>query len=226
VTKRLKFARIDAPWIEEITWIYQHHGFFENVRSADPKLVDKIVKAFEKRYGRPPKWNTPYENERLLALDTDRTSTLPLLDMDRQPPLKGLYATAVAEWARIAGIKATKIREVPDPKKGKVRVELVVGGKKHELAAKLYRHGQFDLTILRAMNKLMPKGRALYVVRTDGHAPMPLIVPLGPKAPRDLQVSFGLHVWGPDDWKKMAQVFADREASWAEEEDEDDYDDE
>src|SRR5689334_1114564 len=94
-----RFSRSDAPWIEETAWIYMEQGLFKKFPN-DAKLVDRVVKAFEARYGRPPKWNTPHENERLLALDTDRASTLPLLDLDRQPPLKGLYATAAGEWAR------------------------------------------------------------------------------------------------------------------------------
>ena len=220
-----RFSRVDAPWIEETAWIYMECGLFAKFPN-DKKLVDRVVKAFEQRYGRPPKWNTPYENERLLALDSDRTSTLPLLDMDRQPPLKGLYATAVAEWARIAGLKVSKVRERVDAAKHKVRVELVAGGKKHELEAKLYRHGQFDLTILKQMNKLMPKGRTLHVIRSDGHQPVTLIVPLDAKARTEFQVDRGIRVWDPSDWKKMAQVFADREEQWAEEEDDDEDDDE
>lgn len=214
---KARFSRQDAPWIEETAWIYMEHGFFKKFPN-DAKLVDRVVKAFEARYGRPPKWNTPHENERLLALDEARTSTLPLLDHDRQPPLQGLYATAIAEWARIAGLRASKIREVPAANGRNVNVELVVGGKKRALTAKLYQHGQFDLTILQQMNKLLPKDRALYVVRSDGHEPVTLIVRLDAKGKRDIETSRGIRFWGPADWKKMTQVFGDREKEWVAEE--------
>jgi hypothetical protein len=213
-----RFSSRDAPWIEETAWIYMHHGLYQQFPN-DKKLVDRVVKAFERRYGRPPKWNTPHENERLIALDTERASTLPLLDLDRQPQLEGLYVTAVTEWARIAGLRASKIRESIDGRK--VRIELVVGGKKRELTARLYRHGQFDLTILTQMNKLVPKGRALRVVESNGHEPITLIVSLDAKGARDIQVNRGVRFWGPPDFKRMTAVFADREKHWAAEADDD-----
>lgn len=213
-----KFSRADAPWIEETAWIYMHHGLFEQFKN-DKTLVDRVVKAFEKRFGRPPKWNTPYENERLLAL-SGRASTLPLLDLDQQPPLKGLYVTAVTEWARMAGLRVSKVRE--EVRGSKVRIELVLGGKKRELTARLYRHGQFDLSVLGQMNKLVPAARKLQVVRSDGQQPVTLIVSIDAKGMAELRTDRGIKFWGTADFKKMKQVFDAREEEW----DEEGYDDE
>lgn len=211
-----KFSKADAPWIEETAWIFMAAGFFKQFKN-DAKLVPNVVKAFEKAYGRPPVWNTPYENERLLSLDTERASLLPLLDLDRQPPLEGLYAKALTDWARISAgsFPARKVRERWDTKRRKVQVDLHVRGAAHTLTPRVYRHGQFDMSILRAVNKLVAKPYALHVIRTDNALPGTLVVALRRADATEFQVHRGIRVFAPADFAKMKSIFTQRERDWA-----------
>jgi hypothetical protein len=215
------FAKRDAGWVEETVRIYQSAGFLPRFAAKSTQaLVADVVSAFTERFGRPPKWGTPFDNQRILILDEEHVFFRPLLDVDHSPPLRGLYEATLREWAAISfgAFPAKDIREEWSKDGAKLKVHLKLGRNAIELRPRVYQHGQFDLTILRAVDKLLPaKGRRFRLFENRGDEDQTLIICVDARHAGDFERNREWRFYGPKNWAMMKTVFGEREASFEDE---------
>lgn len=212
------FAKRDSEWVAETVWMYQAAGFLPRFKTTSKSdLVASVVTAFTAKFGRPPKWGTPFDNQRIIILDEANVFFRPLLDVDHSPPLRGLYEATLREWAAISfgAFPATEIREEWSANGKKLNVHLKLGRERVVLRPTVYQHEQFDLTVLRAVDALLPnKGRRFSLFKNAGDLDQALVICIDDRHRGDFERNREWRFYGPKDWALMKTVFREREESY------------
>lgn len=201
-----------AAGAQELEWIVKTRLSLTKAAALLSDEADDpatLGRRFFERFRRPVTPKRKDEELALAALDRARAWFGPLLDLERQPPLKGLYAATIAEWAKMLRPSERLMRPKEQWKKREVRVSFVADGRPVAVTGRAYRSGHFDLRIVQALNDALPsKPRKLEVARTE-HLDV-LVIALSPKE----KAALAKRKWRFFDAKafdEMASVYEERE---------------
>ncbi len=154
------FARTPSPEHEETVRVLIEHGADPTQKNSEGMTPAAIAKsaALKKLLngGQAPS-----------TISFRSFGVADLVDLDRQPPLKGLYKAFFAKLAKISNgafaPKAVKEKWSKD----EVTVSFLLGGHDHTLTPRRHPSGHFDLCVLVEVNDLLPKAAARFFLHND-----------------------------------------------------------